>query len=51
VDLHINSPGGFVFDAVAMFEALRAHPARVVTHIDGLAASAASYLALAGDEV
>lgn len=51
VDLHINSPGGFVFDAVAMFEALRAHPARVVTHIDGLAASAASFLAMAGDEV
>lgn len=51
MDLHINSPGGFVFDAVAMFEAVRAHPARVVTHIDGLAASAASFLALAGDEV
>jgi ATP-dependent protease ClpP protease subunit len=51
IDLHVNSPGGFVWDAVAMHEALRAHPARVVTHVDGLAASAASFLALAGDEV
>lgn len=51
IDLHINSPGGFVYDAVAMFEALREHPAKVTTRIDGLAASAASFLALAGDEV
>lgn len=50
-DLHINSPGGFVYDAVSMFEAVRAHPAKVTTRIDGLAASAASFLALAGDEV
>lgn len=49
IDLHINSPGGFVYDAVAMFEALDAHPATVDVHIDGLAASAASYLAMAGD--
>lgn len=51
IDLHLNSPGGFVFDAVAMFEALRAHPAKVTAHVDGLAASAASFLAMAGDEV
>jgi ATP-dependent protease ClpP protease subunit len=51
IDLHVNSPGGFVYDAVAMYEALLGHPARVTTHIDGLAASAASFLALAGDEV
>ena len=42
IDLHINSLGGFVFDAVSMFEALQAHPAQVAVHIDGLAASAAS---------
>lgn len=51
VDMHINSPGGFVYDAVAMFEAVKSHTATVTTHIDGLAASAASFLALAGDTV
>lgn len=51
VDLHINSPGGFVYDAVAMYEALAAHPATVNVHIDGLAASAASFLAMVGDTV
>lgn len=51
IDLHVNSPGGFVYDAVSMFEAVRAHPAEVTTHIDGLAASAASFLALAGDGI
>lgn len=49
IDLHINSPGGFVYDAVAMFEALQNHSATVNVHIDGLAASAASFLAMAGD--
>lgn len=54
VHLHINSPGGDVFEARAMVSALLAHQARggrVTTYIDGLAASAATYLALAGDEV
>jgi ATP-dependent protease ClpP protease subunit len=51
IDLFINSPGGFVYDAVAMYEAVLAHPATVTTRINGLAASAASFLALAGDEV
>lgn len=51
IDLHVNSPGGIVFDAVAMYEALRSHPARVVAHIDGLAASAASVVVMAADEI
>lgn len=51
IDVHINSRGGFVWDAVSMYEALLHHPATVHTHIDGLAASAASFLALAGDRV
>ena len=51
IHLRVNSPGGDVFDARAMATALRAHPARIVAHIDGLAASAASYVALAADEV
>lgn len=51
IDLHVNSPGGFVYDAVAMFEALQSHSAAVNVHIDGLAASAASFLAMAGDNI
>lgn len=51
IDMHINSPGGFVYDAVAMFEAVQNHPAKVTSRVDGLAASAASFLAMAGDEV
>jgi ATP-dependent protease ClpP protease subunit len=46
----INSPGGSVFDGLAIFNALRMHPARIITRVDGLAASAASFIAQAGDE-
>lgn len=51
IDLHINSPGGSVFEGVAIYNLLLAHKARVIVHIDGLAASIASVIALAGDEI
>ena len=51
IHLRINSPGGDVFDARAMATALKEHKAKVISHIDGLAASAATYIALAADEV
>ncbi len=51
ITVRINSSGGNVFDAIAMTNALRDHPARVTTIVDGLAASAASFIATAGDEV
>lgn len=51
IDLHINSEGGSVFDGKAMYSLLVAHPATVTSYIDGLAASAASFLAMAGDEI
>lgn len=51
VHLHINSPGGDVFEARAMSAAVVAHPGKVVAHIDGICASAATYLALACSEV
>jgi ATP-dependent Clp protease, protease subunit len=51
INLRINSPGGDVFDARAIHTALRAHSGVVVAHIDGLAASAATYIAMAADEV
>ena len=49
--VRINSGGGDVFDGLAIFNALRRHEAAVVTEIDGLAASIASIIALAGEEV
>jgi ATP-dependent protease ClpP protease subunit len=49
--LRINSPGGSVFDAVAIYNAIKRHTGTVTVWIDGIAASAASYIAMAGDEV
>lgn len=51
IHLRINSPGGDVFAARAIETALREHKAKVVVHIDGLAASAATFIAMAGDEI
>lgn len=51
IRVRINSPGGSVFDGVSIFNAIKRHPANVTTHIDGLAASIASVIAMAGDRV
>jgi ATP-dependent Clp protease protease subunit len=51
IDLRINSEGGSVFDGKAMYSLLNEHKAKIIVHIDGLAASAASFLAMAGDEI
>jgi ATP-dependent Clp endopeptidase proteolytic subunit ClpP len=51
IALRINSPGGSVFEGNTIYNALRRHDATVTTYVDGLAASAASIVALAGDEV
>jgi ATP-dependent Clp protease protease subunit len=51
IDLRLNSPGGSVFDAVAIYNALSRHAGTVTVWIDGIAASAASYVAMAGDEI
>lgn len=50
IALRINSPGGDVFAGVAMAQAIREHKGRVVAHVDGYAASAASLLVAAADE-
>lgn len=50
IRLHINSPGGEVFEAIAIMNQLRAHPAKVTAVVDGLAASSASFIAAAADE-
>lgn len=51
VHLHINSPGGDVFEARAMAAAIVAHKGKVIAHIEGMCASAATYLALACSEI
>lgn len=51
LSVHVNSPGGDVFDGIAILNLLRGHPAAVDVVVDGLAASAASVIAMAGDTV
>ena len=51
LDLHINSPGGSVFAGLAIYNALKRHQAEVAVYIDGLAASIASVVAMAGDRI
>lgn len=51
ITVRINSPGGDVFDGLAMYNSLKSHPATINTVVDGLAASAASFIMLAGDTV
>lgn len=51
INMRINSPGGEVFAARTMETAIKNHSSKVIAHIDGIAASAASILAIAADEV
>jgi ATP-dependent protease ClpP protease subunit/phage head maturation protease len=51
ITLRINSPGGSVWDARAIANSLRHHPARVLGYVDGMCASAATIVAMAADEL
>lgn len=51
ITVNINSPGGSVFEGIAIYNLLRAHPKNVKVRVVGLAASAASVIAMAGDTV
>jgi ATP-dependent protease ClpP protease subunit len=51
LNVRINSPGGDVFDGIAIYNMLLDHPDHVTVSVDGLAASAASFIAMAGDVV
>ncbi|HBO3905329.1 TPA: Clp protease ClpP [Pseudomonas aeruginosa] len=51
VTVNINSPGGDVFEGLAIYNLLREHKGKVTVNIIGLAASAASFIAMAGDEI
>lgn len=50
LDVHISSPGGSVFDGIAIYNALVQHPAAVTTYNDSLAASIASLIFQAGSK-
>lgn len=49
--VHINSPGGDIFDGLAIYQSLKNHRAQVTVHVDGLAASIASVITMAADKV
>lgn len=51
LNVRVNSPGGDVFDGIAIYNMLLGHPGQVTVTVDGLAASAASFVAMAGDTV
>lgn len=51
IKLRINSPGGSVFESIAIYNALVMHDATVNVYVDSLAASAASVIAMAGDSI
>ncbi|MBL4757492.1 MAG: Clp protease ClpP [Rhizobiales bacterium] len=51
VTVKINSPGGDMFEGIAIYNLLREHPAKVTVHVMGWAASAASIIAMAGDDI
>lgn len=51
INVHLSSPGGSVFDGQLVYNALAQHKSKIIVHIDALAASIASVIAMAGDEI
>lgn len=51
INLRVNSGGGNVFDGLAIYNAIKTHPATVTAYVEGLAASAASFIVMAADTV
>ena len=51
LNVHINSEGGSIFDGLALYNTLRAHDAKKIVHVDGIALSMGSVVAMAGDEI
>lgn len=51
LDVRINSPGGSVFDGYGIYNAIKRFDAKKTVYVDGLAASAASFIAMAGDRI
>ena len=51
ITVNINSNGGDVFSGIAIYNMLKKHPAHITVNIDGIAASIASVIAMAGDQI
>ena len=51
INVHINSGGGSVFGGIAIYNILKRHKAEIVVYVEGLAASIASVIAMAGDKI
>lgn len=51
LDIYINSPGGDIFEAKAIYAQIRRFSGERVVHVDGIAASAATFIAMAGDRI
>ena len=51
VTLHLNSPGGQIFEGLAIYAAINKHPSPITVEVDGLAASIASIIAMAGQPI
>ncbi len=51
IHVRINSGGGLVFEGLAIYQAFARHDAKIIVHIDSIAASIASVIAMAGDEI
>lgn len=51
IHVHINSGGGSVFGGIAIYNLLKNHKAEIIVHVDALAASIASVIAMAGDKI
>ena len=51
ITVRLNSPGGDVFNGVAIYNLLKSHAAKITVQVDGLAASIASIIAMAGDTI
>lgn len=49
--VYLNSPGGDAFDGISIYNRLKRHTGKVTIHVDGWACSAASIIAMAGDEI
>ncbi len=51
INLRVNSPGGSVFDGLAIYQAFASHPAKIIAYVDGWAASIASVIIMAADTI
>lgn len=51
INLYVNSPGGSVFEGITIHNMLKRHKAKVIAHVDALAASIASVIIMAADEI